>query len=114
VVVEVPPAAPVVAQAAPAPSAAAAPAAVEAPAVPDGPAVKNEVIIEALDQVQVKIEMGGESKTVSLAPNEVYTVRSTGLVALDVSDGGAVSLVHNGRIQGVPGKLGEPKQVKIP
>ena len=75
---------------------------------------KNEVIIEALDQVQVKVLIAGETKAVALAPNEVYTLRSSGTIALDLSDGGAVNLIHNGRIKGVPGKLGEPKQVKIP
>ena len=104
-----------------APAAAAAPAEPVAPPAPVAAApspapspMAHEILIEALDQVQVKIVVGGETKTVNLAPNDVYTVRSNGAVFLDVSDGGAVSLVLNGRIQGVPGKLGEPKQVQIP
>lgn len=75
--------------------------------------LKNEVIIEALDRVDIKFELAGESKSVALAPNEVQVIRAEGSVTMDFSDGGAVSLVHNGRVRGVPGKLGEPKQVKF-
>ena len=75
--------------------------------------LKNEVIIEALDKVDVKFQLAGESKSVALAPNEVQVIRADGAVTMDFSDGGAVSLVHNGRMRGVPGKLGEPKQVKF-
>ncbi len=58
--------------------------------------------------------MGADVRNVELAPNDVHVVRAAGPVALEVSDGGAVSLVYNGRVRGVPASSGNRKQVKIP
>jgi len=77
-------------------------------------ATKNEIILEALDKVDVKFTVYGESKKVSLAPNQVHTIRADEAVQLDLSDGGAVNIILNGRERGVPGDPGKPKQIKIP
>lgn len=76
--------------------------------------VKTEIILEALDSVDVKFELKGEKKKVSLAPSQVHTIRTTEPVTLDFSDGGAVNIILNGRERGVPGDLGKPKTIKIP
>lgn len=76
--------------------------------------VKTEIILEALDSVDVKFELKGEKKKVSLAPSQVHTIRTTEPVTLDLSDGGAVNIILNGRERGVPGDLGKPKTIKIP
>ena len=77
-------------------------------------AIKNEIILEALDNVEVKFQINGEVKTVSLAPPQVHTIHSDQPVTLDISDGGAVNIILNGRERGPPGDLGKPKQIKIP
>lgn len=75
---------------------------------------KYEVILEALDKVDVRLDLKGKTKRLSLAPTQVHTIRSDGPIQIDFSDGGAVSLTVNGQDRGVPGDLGKPKQVKIP
>jgi cytoskeleton protein RodZ len=75
---------------------------------------KNEIILEALDKVDVKFQIKGETKRLSLGPTQVHTIYSDQPVTLDLSDGGAVNIILNGRERGVPGDLGKPKTIKIP
>lgn len=75
----------------------------------------QEIIIEALDRVEMVFQVnGGESKKVVLQPDEVHTIKAQGKVSLDFSDGGAVNIIRNGRDQGVPGDLGKPKKIEYP
>jgi cytoskeleton protein RodZ len=76
--------------------------------------LKNEIILEALDKVDVEFKVHGQTKRLSLGPTEVHTIRTDGPMVLDFSDGGAVNIILNGRERGVPGDLGKPKQVKLP
>jgi cytoskeleton protein RodZ len=76
--------------------------------------LKNEIILEALDKVDVKFQIKGETQRISLGPNQVHTIHSDQPITLDLSDGGAVNVILNGRERGVPGDLGKPKQIKIP
>jgi cell division protein FtsN len=112
--------------AAPAPTAAAKPEATESAAT-DAAAAKaspkpasvikattNEIILEALDKVEIRFNLDGQSKRVSLAPTQVHTVRADEPVTFDFSDGGAVNIILNGHERGPAGDLGKPKQVKIP
>jgi cytoskeleton protein RodZ len=75
---------------------------------------KREIIIEALDKVEVKFKVKGEDKTLSLGPTQVHSIHSDQPVTLEISDGGAVNIIVNGRDRGVPGDLGKPKTIKIP
>ncbi len=75
---------------------------------------KTEIILEALDKVEVKFKVHGEAKILSLGPTQVHTIFADEPMVLDLSDGGAVNIILNGRERGVPGDLGKPKQVKIP
>lgn len=77
-------------------------------------ATKNEIILEALDKVEVKFQVKGEIKRVSLGPTQVHTIHAELPMTLDLSDGGAVNIILNGRERGVPGDLGKPKTIKIP
>lgn len=96
-------------------AAANAPTSEPASADPVAPKkTKNEIILEALDKVEVKFQIKGETKRVSLGPTQVHTIHSDQPVTLDVSDGGAVNIILNGRERGVPGDLGKPKTIKIP
>lgn len=85
----------------------------EAPAA-SAKASKNEIILEALDKVEVKFQVKGETKRVSLGPTQVHTIHAELPMTLDLSDGGAVNIILNGRERGVPGDLGKPKTIKIP
>lgn len=75
----------------------------------------QEIIIEALDKVEITFRInGGEEKKVALQPEQYHTIRGSGVIALDLSNGGAVNIIHNGRDMGVPGDLGRPKKMQIP
>ncbi|HAG92007.1 MAG TPA: hypothetical protein DCL41_09050 [Bdellovibrionales bacterium] len=74
----------------------------------------KEILLEALDKVRVNIRVGEESQSLQLQAGQVHMVRTSQKVVLDLSDGGAVNLVVNGRSRGVPGSLGEPKKVRLP
>ncbi|NCN95739.1 MAG: hypothetical protein GW917_03365, partial [Bdellovibrionales bacterium] len=77
-------------------------------------APKREVLIEALDKVRVTVSLGGKNQVLNLEAGEVHLLRSSEAVVLDISDGGAVNLVVNGRSRGVPGSLGQAKKVRFP
>ncbi len=75
---------------------------------------KNEIIVEALDVVEIEFRVGnGDMKRITLKPDQIHTIKALGPVILNLSDGGAVNLIHNGRDKGVPGDLGKPKRIKI-
>ncbi|NQY99658.1 MAG: helix-turn-helix domain-containing protein [Bdellovibrionales bacterium] len=76
---------------------------------------KNEIIIEALDNVEIEFRIGkGDLQRVNLNPDQVHTIKANAQVRIDFSDGGAVNITHNGRDRGVPGDLGKPKKVILP
>lgn len=75
---------------------------------------KFEVILEALDNVEVKFSVKGEAKRLALAPTQVHTIQTDGPMTLDVSDGGALNIIVNGRERGPVGPLGKAKQVTVP
>lgn len=79
------------------------------------PSAKSvEVIVEALNAVQVKYTLGDESpKTMQLAPDQVHTFKSK-KVQLEINDGGAINIIVNGRDRGVPGTIGKPLKLNYP
>jgi cytoskeleton protein RodZ len=96
------------------PAPAPAPAADPANPQPAVRTAKNEIILEALDKVEVKFKIRGQTKVLSLGPTQVHTIFADEAMVLDFSDGGVVNVIVNGRERGVPGDLGKPKQVIIP
>jgi cytoskeleton protein RodZ len=94
------------------PEASAAAPAAEAPK--PAKVGKNEIILEALDKVDVVMRIKGETKKISLNATQVHTIHVDQPVVFDFSDGGAVNIILNGHERGVPGDLGKPKQVTIP
>jgi cytoskeleton protein RodZ len=74
-----------------------------------------EVIIEALNNIEVRFVLdSGSSEVISLAPDQVHTFRGKASLQLEVSDGGAVNVIVNGRDRGVPGSIGKPIKLKYP
>ncbi len=82
---------------------------------PVKPHAEQNIIIEALDNVDVTIRVGHEPpQTVHLVPQAVHTIKANDSIALDVSDGGMVNIIQNGRDRGVPGQLGKAIKLKYP
>jgi cytoskeleton protein RodZ len=99
----------------PTPSAVPSPSATpEASPSPAGPR-PTEVIIETLNTVTINYTLSdGRSGTLNLSANQLHTLRSRGKVTLEVSDGGSVNLIVNGRDRGVPGQIGQPVKLTLP
>ncbi|MGZ5279435.1 MAG: helix-turn-helix domain-containing protein [Pseudobdellovibrionaceae bacterium] len=76
----------------------------------------TEVIVEALNKVKVRFSLNGGQKwdTIELNPDQVHTFRTKTMIDLEISDGGAVNLIVNGRDRGVPGTIGRPIKLNYP
>jgi cytoskeleton protein RodZ len=76
---------------------------------------QNEIILEAYDKVTVKFSSDEKTwQQVDLNADQVHTLKSKGLIYLDISNGGAINLIVNGKERGVPGKIGESFKTKVP
>lgn len=91
--------------------------AIDEPQISQTPAVSRlnqEIILEALDRIEVNMQMGARNIKLVLQPDEVYSFKSSDAVQLEFSDGGAVNIIVNGKDRGVPGDLGVPKKITLP
>ncbi len=79
------------------------------------PHPQQEIIIEALDNVDVTVRVGKKSpQKIHLMPQAVHTIKADDSIEVDVSDGGMINVIRNGRDRGVPGQLGKPIKLKYP
>jgi cytoskeleton protein RodZ len=76
--------------------------------------VVQEVMVEALDKVDLVIKTNEGTKKIQLQPEGIHTIKFNGKMSLEISDGGTVNLIHNGRDKGIPGDLGKAKTVQFP
>lgn len=68
-----------------------------------------ELIIEALDNVEIEYSSGsGKKEKTTLVAGQIHTFKSNAGLKLNVSNGGAVNVILNGKDVGVPGDLGKP------
>ncbi len=69
----------------------------------------STVLVEALNNVVIRYVLDGKNESITLNPGQVHTFKGSkpGLV-LEISDGGAVNMIVNGRDKGVPGEMGKP------
>jgi cytoskeleton protein RodZ len=75
----------------------------------------QEVIVEALDTVDITIQIDNDpAKTVKLTPESIHTIKAKSQIDLEIADGGMVNLIYNGHERGVPGVLGKPVKIKFP
>ncbi len=89
-------------------------AAKEAPK-PESKGSPQEIIVEALDQVELTVAVdGGGSKKITLKPESIHTIKAQKEVILEVSDGGLVNIIQNGNDRGNPGQLGKAAKLKYP
>lgn len=99
-------------------AAAATPAPTATPAATATPAPVSEaqnLTIEALDTVKIEFTIDdGAKQTVTLEPEQKRKFSAKRSFTADISDGGAISIIHNGRDRGVPGNLGQPIKLSFP
>lgn len=82
-------------------------------AAPNGKS--HEILIEALDGVDVEVTIDGEApRTIKLRGEQIQSLKVKRKAILKLSDGGAVNLIVNGIDRGVPGDLGKPTRVELP
>lgn len=109
-----------IAQNTPTPTPAITPTPSPTPAVSPTPSATPapkpvEVIVEALSKVDIKYSFDNEKwNTITLQADQLHTFKSKLELKLEVSDGGAVSLIVNGRERGVPGTIGKPIKLSYP
>ena len=97
----------------PTPTPGAAPTPKPVGAAPAGKS--HEILIEALDQVDVEVTVDGEPpRTIKLKGEQIQSLKVKRKATLKLSDGGAVNLIVNGLDRGVPGDLGKPTRVELP
>jgi cytoskeleton protein RodZ len=78
-------------------------------------AAPQEVIVESLDNVTLEFRIdGGPIQTLNLKTDQIHTFKASYSVLIDISNGGAVNVIHNGRDRGVPGTLGKNVKLKFP
>jgi cytoskeleton protein RodZ len=77
--------------------------------------VPQEIIIEALDEVELEFKTDtGSWVEITLKPEQIHTIKGRNTIALKLSNGGAVNIIHNGKDRGVPGTLGSEIELKYP
>ena len=92
------------------------PSASNKPETTTGPTAKpQEVILEALNNVHITYSLTeGKVEQLDLQADEIHTFKSNSMIHLEISDGGSVNLILNGRDRGVPGKIGRPLVLNYP
>ncbi len=74
----------------------------------------NEIIVEALNKVTIRYSLNnGKTDTLELNPDQVHTFKSK-VIQMEISDGGAVNIIVNGRDRGVPGTIGKSLKLSYP
>lgn len=86
-----------------------------APAPPPPPKPKNiELVIEAFETVEIEMtQASGKVERIKMSPSQIQSFKTVSGVKLNISNGGAVNLIVNGKDLGVPGDLGKPKRVSF-
>jgi cytoskeleton protein RodZ len=98
----------------PSPSPSASPNGSPTPTPSPVTARAQDIIIEALRNVDIEATIDGEAKTFKLNAEQVQQIKAKRKVILRFSDGGGVNLTVNGRDRGVPGDLGKPLKIELP
>jgi len=79
------------------------------------PPAQQEVLIEALDSVEITVEIDGKTeKTIRMTPESAQAIKANSSIKLHIKDGGMVNITYNGTDRGVPGDLGKPIDLKYP
>lgn len=93
---------------------AATAAAVPAPAATT-PGAPQEIIVEALDHVTIKVTIDEKpAQEFTMNADQIQTFKAKNRIRIYTPNGGAVSIIQNGNELGVPGNLGQPKLMVYP
>jgi len=77
--------------------------------------VPQEIIIEALDKVTLKVTIDSKApQEIQMSADQIQTFKAKGKIKIFTPDGGAISIIQNGFDLGVPGNLGQPKTMVFP
>ncbi len=77
--------------------------------------VPQEVIIEALDHVTIKVTIDNKpTQEFTMNADQIQTFKAKGRIRIYTPNGGAISIIQNGFDIGVPGNLGQPKLMVFP
>ena len=75
----------------------------------------QKVILEAFNNLKVNYQLDENSPhKLNLLPGQIKVLRAKQKIVLILSDGGAVSIIHNGKRHGVPGSMGTPITLHYP
>lgn len=103
--------------ASPSPSPSASPSPSPSPSASPSPTPSNkpvEVIVEALDRVEIDFALSaGKFEKIILNAEQVHTFKSKTGLRLNISNGGAVNVIVNGKDLGIPGNLGKPVKLNF-
>lgn len=103
----------------PSPTASASPSATPSPSPSASPSATPsnkpiEVIVEALDRVEIEYSgRDGKADKIVLNAEQVHTFKSKSGLRLNISNGGAVNVIVNGKDLGIPGNLGKPVKLNF-
>lgn len=76
---------------------------------PEASAKPVQLIVEALDTVEIEYSApNGKPQKIRLTAEQVHTFKSKSGLNISFSNGGAVNLILNGKEVGIPGDLGKP------
>lgn len=69
----------------------------------------QELIIEAFDRVEIKYstDEGKTFQTETLEIDQIRTIKAPKKIKIEISNGGAVNIIHNGRDLKIPASLGQ-------
>ncbi len=77
--------------------------------------IPQELIVEALDNTQLKFSIDKQNEIrVTLKASEIHVIKAARTIKITLADGGAVSIIHNGKQRGVPGDLGHTLTLNFP
>ena len=78
------------------------------------PVVNNEVILEAFDKIKITYSFAdGKTQTFEMKEDDIRVLKGKGKIKINISDGGSLNIVHNGKDLGVPGTLGSPVKLNL-
>lgn len=97
------------------PTPSLAPSSTASPPQQPPPPRNQEIILEALDSINVEVKVDDEEvKTITLNPEQIHTIKAKKSIKMTINDGGAVNIIHNGKDRGIPGQLGSPISISYP
>lgn len=82
---------------------------------PKPPGKVEEIILEALDRVEIEVVLdSGSKQKLVLEPGAIKAYKYSKTIEVDISNGGLINVIRNGQDMGNPGDLGRSVKLKYP